>query len=134
MSEAISQQVLCVVQPAALEAAVLSAQDAGRQQDEVLAALERDLEAAHYRAHRAWKQYDAADPDNRLVASELERRWNQALQRVEELQRRIEQQRSQCTTQATLTLEDFQSLATDLESVWTHPETDVRVKSALCAP
>jgi DNA invertase Pin-like site-specific DNA recombinase len=131
VDEALSQQVLRVVQPGAIEAAVLSAQDASRQQDEVLAALERDLEAARYRAHRAWKQYDAADPDNRLVASELERRWNQALQRVEELQRRIEKQRSQCTTQTAPTLDDFQSLATDLESVWAHPETDVRLKKRI---
>jgi hypothetical protein len=131
VDEALSQQVLRVVQPGAMAAAVLSAQDARRQQDEVLGALERDLEAARYRAHRAWKQYDCADPDNRLVASELERRWNQALQRVEELQRRIEQQRSQCTAQATPTLEGFQSLAADLQAVWAHPETDVRLKKRI---
>ncbi len=131
VDDAISQQVLRVVQPGAMAAAVLSAQDASRQQDEVLAALGRDLEAARYRAQRAWKQYDAADPDNRLVTSELERRWNQALQHVEELQRRIEQKHSQSTTQATPRLEDFQSLAADLESVWIHPETDVRLKKRI---
>jgi hypothetical protein len=36
------------------------------------------LEAAQYNARRAEKQYDATDPDNRLVASELERRWGAA--------------------------------------------------------
>ena len=131
VDEALSQQVLRVVQPGAMEAAMLSAQDARRQQDEVLAALGRDLEAARYHAHRAWKQYDAADPENRLVTSELEQRWNQALQRVEELQRRIEQQRSQCATQTTPTLEDIHSLAADLESVWAHPETNVRLKKRI---
>ena len=109
--EVLSQQLLRVVQPGALEAALLSARDVGREQDEVLAALARDLEAARYAANRAWKQYDATDPDNRLVASELERRWNQALQRVEELERRIDQQRSQRATQITPTPEDFQTLA-----------------------
>jgi hypothetical protein len=49
------------------------------------------LEAARYAAQRAQKQYDAADPENRLVAEELERRWNQALQRVAEVEQRIEQ-------------------------------------------
>jgi len=44
------------------------------------------LEAARYAANRAWKQYDATDPENRLVADELEHRWNQALQRVREPQ------------------------------------------------
>jgi len=132
VDEVLSQKLLRVVQPGALEAALLSAQDATRQQDEVLAVLVRDLEAARYAANRAWKQYDATDPDNRLVASELERRWNQALQRVEELERRIDQQRSQCATQATIpTPEDFQALANDLEAVWVHPETDVRLKKRI---
>ena len=129
--EVLSQQLLRVVQPGALEAALLSARDVGREQDEVLAALARDLEAARYAANRAWKQYDATDPDNRLVASELERRWNQALQRVEELERRIGQQRSQRATQVTPTPEDFQTLAADLEAVWTHPETDIRLKKRI---
>ncbi|MEM5373550.1 recombinase family protein, partial [Paraburkholderia azotifigens] len=60
------------------------------KQDEVLAALQRDLQAARYAAQRAQKQYDAADPENRLVADELERRWNDALLRVEEVESRIE--------------------------------------------
>ena len=62
VDEVLSQQLLRVVQPGALEAALLSAQDASRQHDEVLAALTRDLEAARYAANRAWKQYDASDP------------------------------------------------------------------------
>ncbi len=131
VDEALSQQVLRVVQPGAIEAAVLSSQHTAAQQDDVLAALGRDLEAARYAANRAWKQYDATDPDNRLVASELERRWNQALQRVEELEQRIDRQRRQRTTEVTPTLEDFQTLASDLEAVWAHPETDVRLKKRI---
>ena len=131
VDEAMSQQLLRVVQPGAIEAAVLADQDTAREHDDVLAALGRDLEAARYAADRAWKQYDAIDPDNRLVASELERRWNQALQRVDELEQRIDLQRSQSTTRITPTLEDFQSLAGDLEAVWAHPETDVRLKKRI---
>ena len=88
VDEAIAREILRVVQPAAIEAAVVASEEEARQQDEVVAALQRDLEAARYAARRAQKQYDAADPDNRLVADELERRWNQALQRVRELERR----------------------------------------------
>ena len=131
VDEAISQQVLRVVQPGATEAAVLAAQNVAREQDDVLAALGRDLEAARYAADRAFKQYDAAEPENRLVASELERRWNQALKRMEELERRIDQQRSDSAAEITPTLEDFQSLASDLETVWTHPETDASLKKRI---
>src|SRR5260370_30621629 len=40
-----------------------------------------DLEAARYSADRAFRQYDAIDPQNRLIAAELEVRWNSALTR-----------------------------------------------------
>ena len=46
----------------------------------------RDLEAARYTADRAFRQYDAADPANRLVAGELEARWNKALAHVAEVE------------------------------------------------
>ena len=88
---AMAKEVLRVVQPAAIEAAVVASEDASRQQDDVRQAWTRDLEAARYAARRAQKQYDATDPENRLVADELERRWNQALQRVHEIEARIDQ-------------------------------------------
>lgn len=83
---AIAVEVLRVVQPAAVEAAILAHREEAKKQDEVRGALERDLEAARYAASRAQRQYDAADPENRLVADELERRWNQALERVREIE------------------------------------------------
>ena len=74
-----------------VEAAVVASEGAARQQDDVLQAWQRELEAARYTAQRAQRQYDAADPENRSVAEELERRWNQALQRVAEIETRIAQ-------------------------------------------
>ena len=47
---------------------------------------ELQLEQARYAARLAQRQYDAVDPDNRLVASELERRWNERLERVARLE------------------------------------------------
>jgi hypothetical protein len=87
---AMAKEILRVVQPAAVEAAIIASDATARQQDEVLQAWTRDLAAAQYAALRAQKQYDATDPDNRLVADELERRWNQALQRVREIEARID--------------------------------------------
>ncbi|WP_408448893.1 hypothetical protein [Paraburkholderia sediminicola] len=70
---AFAEAVLQVVQPAAIEAAMVAREEETLKQDEVLAALQRDQQAARYAAQRAQKQYDAADPENRLVADELER-------------------------------------------------------------
>jgi DNA invertase Pin-like site-specific DNA recombinase len=53
------------------------------------------LERARYEARLAQRQYDAVDPDNRLVASELERRWNEKLEtlaRLEQAYQRAEEQ------------------------------------------
>ena len=90
VDEAIAKEILRVVQPAAVEAAVLATEEQSQQQDQVMEALRRDLEAARYSVRRAQKQYDLADPENRLVADELERRWNEALQRVQEVEARID--------------------------------------------
>src|SRR6516165_7487755 len=111
VDEALAQEVLRVVQPAAVEAAILASEEEARKQDEVLQAWGRDLEAARYAAQRAQKQYDAADPENRLVADELERRWNQALQRVQEIERRIEQHVHGQGKTTTATREEYEELA-----------------------
>lgn len=126
--EVVSRQLLRVVQPAAVETAVVANRQEETRQDEVLAALMRDLEAARYAASRAWKQYDAADPENRLVADELEHRWDRALERVRELELRIDSHRAHRSAEPPATLEEFESLAEDLEAVWNAAETDVRLK------
>ena len=131
VDRAIDQVVLEVVQPAAIEAAVLAGQNAAHQRDEVLDALERDLQAARYAAQRASKQYDASDPENRLVSAELERRWNDALMQVSELEQRIDQQRTQQEYDSPPTADEFKDLATDLAAIWHHPETDARLKKRL---
>ncbi len=131
VDDAIGREVLRVVQPGAVEAAVLASKEEGHKQDQVLEALNRDLEAARYRARRASKQYDAADPENRLVTEELERRWNQALQRVQELEARIDEYACERVSVTTPALEEFEELATDLEAVWTCPEADVRLKKRI---
>ena len=131
VDEAISGELLEVVQPAALEAATLASEEEARRQDEVLEALRRDLEAARYVAQRAQRQYDAADPENRLVASELERRWNHALQQVREIETRIEQHLEVAGPCPTTSPEEFAGLARQLEMVWNDPETDVRLKKRI---
>ena len=83
IDKAIVHEVLRVVQPAAVEAAILASEQEACKQDDVLQALRRDLEAARYSAERAQKQYDAADPENRHSARQRQagclsarlRRW-----------------------------------------------------------
>lgn len=127
---AVAAAVLSVVRPAAIEAAIVAYQEQTSQKDEVRAALERDLQAARYAALRAQRQYDAADPDNRLVTDELERRWNQALVRVHEIEQRVAE-RDQKPSEPPPALADFTALAERLETLWDHPETDARLKKRI---
>jgi DNA invertase Pin-like site-specific DNA recombinase len=131
VDEAIGREVLRVVEPAATQAAVLAQRQATAAGEEVLQALQRDLEAAQYAANRAFKQYDAADPENRLVTDELERRWNQALEQVRDIQRRMEQHEREVQPSTPRRLRDFDDLARDLPAVWNSPDTDSRLKKRI---
>jgi DNA invertase Pin-like site-specific DNA recombinase len=131
VDETVAREVMRVVQPAAQQAAILASQRAHEHEDEVLAALERDLEAARYEAKRAQKQYDAVDPENRLVADELEQRWNGALARVQTLEQRIEERNCAGSAETVATIDEFQDLAADLDALWSNADTDVRLKKRI---
>jgi DNA invertase Pin-like site-specific DNA recombinase len=130
VDEAVSREIMTVLEPAAVEAAVLASEQEQLRHDEVISALQRELEAAQYAARRAEKQYETTDPDNRLVASELERRWNDALKKVQQLEARIEAAVADQQV-GPATREEFASLARDLEVVWSHPATDARLKKRI---
>jgi len=130
VDDAIEHALLGVVGPGAVAAAIAAEQEAGQRQDQVRAALLRDLEAARYTADRAFRQYDATDPANRLVAGELEVRWNKALARVAEVESKIatnDAARPMPVPDSAL----FVTLATDLETIWTAPTTDARLKKRI---
>ena len=84
VDDAIEAALLEVVEPGAIAAAAEAEAEAAGRHDQARQAMLRDLEAARYEADRAFRQYDAADPENRLVAAELEARWNRALARFGE--------------------------------------------------
>ena len=71
----------------------LPTRSSARDKD-IIAAVERELEAARYEASLAARRYELVDPAKRHVARELEARWNGALERVAELERRIEELRA----------------------------------------
>jgi hypothetical protein len=131
VDEAIGREVFRVVQPAAIEASVLAHQERARQRDDVVEALERDREAARYAVDRARRQYDAADPENRLVTAELERRWNLALQHLQAIEGRIEQHSATIDQAPATSGEDLHQLANQLESIWTDPATSARLKKRI---
>lgn len=120
----IAAQVLAALQPAALELHLAAAADLEQQRQALHQHWQQKLERAGYEAARAARQYGAVEPENRLVARELERRWDEALH----AQRRLQQEYDQfCATQpAQLTAaqrEQICQLAQDIPALWAATST-----------
>src|SRR5207245_2325157 len=130
VDDAIEEALLGVVGPGAIAAATAAAKEAGERRDQVRDALSRDLEAARYAADRAFRQYDAADPANRLVASELEARWNRALAHAVEVEGKIAMHDA-ATPAPIADPASLGVLASNLKTVWDAPTTDARLKKRI---
>src|SRR5512134_1298809 len=130
VDDAIEAALLSVVGPGAIAAATAAEQEAGQRRDQVRDALGRDLEAARYATDRAYRQYDAADPANRLVTGELEARWNKALAHVAEVEGKIAAHDA-ASPAAAIDPVSLGMLASNLETVWSAPTTDARLKKRI---
>jgi DNA invertase Pin-like site-specific DNA recombinase len=130
VDEAIQREVLRVIAPGAIEAAVDAVDQTDAETDATRRALELELRQARYEADRTQRQYDAVEPENRLVGETLERRWNAALARVAELEHRL----AILPPPARLAPVDraqLLTLADDLPAVWRRPATDIALKKRI---
>ena len=120
----IESLVLQAVEPASLVLSLRAAERAEHDRERLHRHWKQRLERAGYETDRARRQYDAVDPENRLVARELERQWEQTLterQRLDEDYARFqaEQPRHLSATDRTR----IEALATDLPGLWHSPTT-----------
>jgi excisionase family DNA binding protein len=132
IDRALGAEVIERLQPLGIEAA-LAAMEARRVKDaEKRRQLELALEQARFEVARARRQYDAVDPDNRLVASELERRWNERLVAV----RTLEEERDGLAA-VPMALpgpgerERLLALGADLERAWTAPSVTAATRKRI---
>jgi DNA invertase Pin-like site-specific DNA recombinase len=89
IDRAVTAQIVEVVSEHAIDAAIQAADQAVKADNEVRQALRLELEEARYDASLAARRYELVDPAKRLVARELETRWNTALERIAHLEDRI---------------------------------------------
>jgi DNA invertase Pin-like site-specific DNA recombinase len=116
--ELVAQQLLAAVSGNAIEAALQAAEQERSQQQEHRKSLELTLEQARYQVRLAERRYEAVDPDQRLVARELEARWNVALERAREAEARCEQFDQRRASSVLPGRDLLVSLAHDLPAVW----------------
>jgi len=129
--QAVAEELLRAIGGNAVEAALEAAEQLRQQREDQRSTLELELEQARYEAKLSARRYEAVDPDNRLVAAELEARWNVALQKVNELEERLRQFDVGIQLPAIPDKEILVSLAQDLPAVWNSPGTDMRLKQRI---
>ncbi|SAK98852.1 resolvase domain-containing protein [Caballeronia glebae] len=125
---AIAKELMRVVEPMAIEAALQAEQmhmDTMREQRRI---IELELQQAQYEATLAERRYAACDPDNRLIAAQLEKNWETALRRVQACQARLE---TAGTPTAAIPAPDFTKLAEDLDAAWNAPGVTMRMRQQL---
>jgi excisionase family DNA binding protein len=115
----VSEQLLQALAPLGMEAAIEAIDALESASDERIRQKSLALEQAHYEVTRARRQYDAVDPSNRLVAAELERRWNQALVTEAQMEAELVTLREQREEPITEELKrELLSFARDLPKLW----------------
>jgi DNA invertase Pin-like site-specific DNA recombinase len=129
--QAVADELLRAIGGNAIEAALEAADNMRQQRHEQRSALELELEQARYEAKVSARRYEAVDPDNRLVAAELEARWNVALAKMHELGDGLRQFDLGLKLPAIPDKEILLSLAQDLPAVWNSLGTDMRLKQRI---
>lgn len=124
VDRAIEAKIMDALQPAHLELALLVLDKVLSQEDEVEMSWQLALERAQYEADRAQRQYDLAEPENRLVVRSLEARWNEKLAALNNLREDYERHRASRAWRPTAKdREDILALAKDLPRIWNAPTT-----------
>lgn len=125
---AIARELVRVVEPMAIDAALHAEQMHMDTLNEQRRIVELELQQAQYEATLAERRYAACDPDNRLIAAQLEKNWETALRRVQTCQARLE---SVCTPASDIPTPDFAGLAEDLHAAWNAPGVTMRTRQQL---
>jgi excisionase family DNA binding protein len=125
---AITKEVLRAVEPLAIEAALEAERRQMESQNEQKRLMALELQQARYEASLAERRYAACDPDNRLIAAQLEKSWEAALRRVEACETRLQEIEAQ---DLTATPPDFGGLADDLDTAWHAPGVTMRARQRL---
>jgi len=131
VDQRMGEEVLSVCRPFAIEASLRALEEGNEAVSQKRRAMERSLEQSRYEADRARRQYDAVEPENRLVSAELEKRWNEALQRVGELEDRIHIENLPVGAIDLQRKQRLLQLGENLDQVWNDPDAPIELKKRI---
>jgi excisionase family DNA binding protein len=128
----VSHEVLQRLTPFGIQASLEAAEQIASAGDEQVRQKELALERARYEVQRAQRNYEAVDPLNRLVAAELEWRWNDAMEAHAQAQEELEILRESSGRKLSAnTQEELLRLGTDLPRLWSHPAALPEIKKRI---
>jgi DNA invertase Pin-like site-specific DNA recombinase len=128
IDETIAAEILRAVTPMAIEAAQEAERMLRDEDQDRRRIAELELQQAQYDASLAERRYAACDPDNRLIAAQLEKAWENALQLVERCRERLDRMQ---TPEDGPVSHDFTGLADNLLAAWNAPRTTMRTRQRL---
>lgn len=125
---AVGRELLRAVEPMAVEAAFKAERMSREQKQDQQHVLDLEIQQARYEASLAERRYAACDPDNRLIAAQLEKNWEAALRRVNDLEARHPGDK-----QSNIEVDPgaFANLAENLAAVWNAPGVTMRARQQL---
>lgn len=128
VDEVVAHRLLQVVAPEEIALALAAADEVADRQARSRRALELRVERARYDAARAERAFHQCDPDNRLVARSLERRWETQLKELAEAERELA-----CDTRKSPMppRTEIEALARDLPRLWGAPTTSAKDRKRL---
>jgi DNA invertase Pin-like site-specific DNA recombinase len=132
LDDLVSQQVLRALEPAALEISLKVAEDVEAERQQLHRHWQQRLERAQYQVERAARQYQAVEPEHRLVARTLERQWEEAL--AAEAALKADYERFLTQQPVTLSAEEraaIRRLASDIPALWHAPTTTAADRQAI---
>lgn len=125
---AIARELLRATEPLAIEATFEAERMHRERQEDRRQILDLELRQARYEAGLAERRYAACDPDNRLIAAQLEKNWEMALRRVRDLEAR---QPAESPSTIAVDPATFANLADNLQAAWDAPDVTMRARQQL---
>lgn len=127
IDQAISTRILQVIQPAQIEIAIKAMEEIERRDTAIDNHWHMQIERADYETQLAQKRYEEVDPANRLVAATLEKRWNDALVKLEQVKQQAQEyHQKQKIIITPEQKEKIFNLAKDLPRLWYSPTTKAK--------
>jgi len=131
VDERFCQELLEVISPLGVQATLMALERLKAEDQDQRQALVRKLQHCEYETRRAFEQYNEVDPRHRLVASELERRWNEKLEELGQLRSTLAEMDAAAWVLGDRERERSLALGRQFREVWESDQCPVEIKKRI---